>query len=554
MFSYLATTAKSTYAQITLNRVTIAFFLFSFLLSFVQGLLQIFTYSLDSQFSGIVTAIVASAEIPPKNITVLEGRSEHYTLFMCDDIPHGQTPFPCSPIFVSGQSYAEVNATQTAILSQEKSNSVAQDFSNGFTVTTYRDASGVANGVSLSSSSADPIMLSKQCTQTLVYPEQLLANDAREDVTFVFLQIWLFGVSLFAIAKNSVPHLLTALGTRLLIVAWSSYAALYRNYDRQSFFQQILADPGTPCGVQLFPQYFSMRIAYGLADIVLSITGFLFSCLFSWYLLKLYNAASFKTVGAPTHINHIYRWFSAVQACLQLEVFMLMASAGLWTDTLSGTAIKELSQHTTVYDGLIIATSLLVLPWIALGWYSVRKEHKGMMIGFLSIALFLIGGWSIMFYSIVYRWSFITWPYLACFTVVSFILIIASAILGAICWRHFGEGLAEYLHAESALADLGFAPEIFNNDNKDSDPDLEKGFYTYEEIDLPLPTFHAASRPPTPTKSSGLPVPAHSHSRSPSLSSSSQSLTPSTNVGSMTSLTPLRGPPPAYDRNTIQPF
>ena len=39
-----------------------------------------------------------------------------------------------------------------------------------------------------------------------------------------------------------------------------------------------------------------------------------------------------------------------------------------------------------------------------MGWYSIRREMKKMMIVFLAIGFIITSGWAIMFYSIVYRW------------------------------------------------------------------------------------------------------------------------------------------------------
>jgi len=521
MFS-ITTKLKSTYAQITLNRVTVAFFFFSFIHCFSQGILQSFLFSIDSQFAGLVRDIVHAAEIPPNNITFLEGSSHRYTLRMCNNIPHGQSLYPCTVIFQSGVDDVRTGSG-IADFAASESDSVFQDFSQGFAITTYHDADGNASGVKFQSSTADPVLLSKQCTQILVYPQQVLENSVREDMTFIFLQFWLFGVSVFAVAQSSVPHLLTALGTRVLITTWSTYITSFRGHNQETIFQQLVSAPGTPCGVELFPTFFGMRQAYDIADLVLSWSALLLSALLSWNLLKLYNAESFKHVGPPEHINRIYKFFMAVQACLQMEVFVLVTATSLWVDVLANTAISKISAHTTVYDALIIATTVLVLPWIALGWYGVRREQKGLMISFLAIAFFFIAGWGIMFYSIVYRWSFVQWPYLGCFTVASFVLIIASIVLGTICWRNFGKGLAEYLNAEAALADSNFAPEIF----KHSDIEKSAAFYTYDEPDRPMPTFQAP--------------PSQQHSRNTSM----------TNDGARVV---LRGPPPAYDRTTIVPF
>jgi len=138
--------------------------------------------------------------------------------------------------------------------------------------------------------------------------------------------------------------------------------------------------------------------------------------------------------------------------------------------------MRFISDHTAVYYALIISTSILVIPFSVLGWYGVKKESPRMMILFLGIGVYFVVGWSVMFDSQIYRWSFVQWPFMAIYTVASFILIIASAVLGAICWRNFGKGLAQYLHAEAVLASSNFAPGVF-------DKDVEKSgdFYTYNE-------------------------------------------------------------------------
>lgn len=49
-----------------------------------------------------------------------------------------------------------------------------------------------------------------------------------------------------------------------------------------------------------------------------------------------------------------------------------------------------------------------------------------------------------MFYSIVYRWTFMQWPFLGCFTTASLVLLFASTSLGVVCRLNFGKGHAEY--------------------------------------------------------------------------------------------------------------
>lgn len=264
--------------------------------------------------------------------------------------------------------------------------------------------------------------------------------------------------------------------------------ALWREGYYEAKFDELVNTPGSPCSMNMFPEYFQTRKAYEIPDLILSLTALVIASYLSFTLLRVYNAQSFKCVGAPRHIMRIHKFFMAVLACLQLEVFVLVTAMVLWLDVLLNTAIKELSEHTPEYKAVSIITSVLLIPWLMTGWYAIRREMKRMVALFLSIAFILIFGWSIMFYSLVYRWTFVEWPLMACFSVASFILLIASAVLAIICRVNFGKGLAQYIEAEESLASINFAPEVFPHD-------IEKGPIDWEsqekprETGLPIPTY-----------------------------------------------------------------
>jgi hypothetical protein len=523
MFSKLSAVFKSAYAAITLNRVTVAFFVFSLVHCFAQGIVQSLLYSIDTEFVGVVNEIVHASRIPLENMTYLEGSSNHWTLRMCNNIPHGQAQDPCAVVFQSG---IDVNDDPDAVeFDTIASASILEGYTQGFSISTSRDSTNQSTGVTIKFNAAPSVFLSHQCAQILVYPQQVLQNSVREDMTFIFFQFWLLGVSVFAVSRGSIPHMITALGSRFLIAAWSGYIVIYRTKNQAGIFREMVSAPGTPCGVELFPTYLTTRHAYCIADAILSFTGLFLAGLLSWNILKVFKAQSFKRVGAPEHVIRIYKFFMAVQAVLQLEVFVLVVATSLWADVLSRTAISLISAHTPIYNALVIATTVLVIPWIALGWYGVRRERKGLIISFLAVGFFFISGWAIMFYSIVYRWSFVQWPYLGCFTVASFILIFASMALGTICWRNFDKGLAEYLNAEDALADLNFTPEVFQNSDVEKSGEKSKDFYAYDELDFPLATFHSGML-------SGGETMRSDESRIP---------------------TPVRGPPPSYEKPYITP-
>ncbi|KAF9048022.1 hypothetical protein BDZ89DRAFT_1126983 [Hymenopellis radicata] len=432
---------KSCYTRITRNRLTATFFLFGFFHCWAQGIIQSLLYSIDAEYSTLLSKIEHAAHMDPHNHTWLEGTSEHYRLRMCNWIPHLDQNSPVATL-VPNPIFVDSSAPLSNVVIVSKNETQGN------------------------------VTLSMQCTGILTFPAQDLKNNAREDLAFVFLQFWLFILSVVAMVYDSVPHVVAGVMARTLLTAWSAYA-VWRTQSKKEIYQQLIAKPGNPVfgrplshllqgQIELRGESFDCQSM--IPDLVLNVTALYIAGHLSWTLFREYQARSFTTVGAPPKIVRMYRYYLAVQACLQLEVYALIAGMSLWIDQLLNTYIRVISEHTFWYVAVFVFFSALVLPWLILGWYSIRHEKKFLTAIFIFTAFVFFFTECIMFYSQVYRWTFVSWANLACFTVSSMLLIAASFILGIICMRNFGKGLAEYLHAESILESMDFSPEVFEHD------------------------------------------------------------------------------------------
>ncbi len=95
----------SQYLRITLNYVTLSFFLFSFSHCFAQGILQSFLYTADDTWGSLTSQIVARANVNPIVFPQFTGRHGNYSLELCNRAPFGGLPgVPCVPFFTAGQS------------------------------------------------------------------------------------------------------------------------------------------------------------------------------------------------------------------------------------------------------------------------------------------------------------------------------------------------------------------------------------------------------------------------------------------------------------------
>jgi len=180
-----------------------------------------------------------------------------------------------------------------------------------------------------------------------------------------------------------------------------------------------------------------------------------------------------KALALQRESSKCTEFFLAFFVCLQLSAFSLVTAMSLWINELMYGAIALISTSSTVYHGLFIASTTLLLPWTTMGWIAVRREKQKLMAGFLIMGFFFIVSWAVMFYSLVFRWTFTSWPFFASLTVVGFVDIVVSCTLGVICWRNFDKGLAHYLYAEEILEKDKFQPGVFTND----DGDVEKASF-----------------------------------------------------------------------------
>ncbi|TRM67554.1 hypothetical protein BD626DRAFT_564481 [Schizophyllum amplum] len=466
-FPRMKASVRSACAHIALNRTTRAFFALSVIYCIAQGVLQAFMYALDGEYAALAGGVTKAAGMPPRNVTDLHGSPGALRLEMCSDLPG-----PCEDIFRSGETLnmdgmLESHADGLTVgldLPRHLPLIFVPMFGIGADNTTVR-------GVQITSASEPGIsvFLNERCAQTVVYLRQHMDHAKAEDLTLIFLQLWLLAISLFALLKDSVPHILGVLAARALITGWSAYA-VWRTLHQRAVFYELLVAPGTPCTVDFFPSYFNTRVGYEIADLVLMGSALLIAAYLSWHMLRLYSAQTFKCLGAPKGIMRINKLFMAVLACLQLEVFVQVTGMGLWADQLFNTGIKDISEHTVLYETLIVASAILLIPWIMLGWYAIRREMKRAVLLFLFLGFLYLFAWVLMFYSVTYRWLFVSWPFLGAFTVASVLLIVASIVLAIICRLHFDRGLRQYLQAESTLARAEFAPDNFSFDTRADKP------------------------------------------------------------------------------------
>jgi hypothetical protein len=465
---------KAALQQVLLTRVTAAFFVFSLLVCFTQGIMNALLFSIDLQYDTLVHGIIQTAAFPKPEIDYLAGNVGSLVLRACNDIPYYERQETnCTQVY-------PIESSEGTVFRRSDQNQTDDD-RNPFTQVIHRSEFGslkvresaggsdAPKAVTLSYPNGTIVSLVPGCTRSLLHSEKVLRNSKREEIVIVALQFWIFGMSLIAIIQSSVPHTIAVLVARILMTAWSAFT-FWRSQRNSSIFKELFISPKTYCRLDLgFTDYFNDRIAYQIPDTILNCSGLLISAYMSWTLLKTFHETKLMRVGAPDAVLNLYKYFMAVLVCLQLGGFFLMSALGLWADQLFSVFLNTISEHSAIYKTLIVFTTIVVVPIGAMGWVSIKRENRKLMAVFLALLFVLLAGWGCMFGSQVWRWTFMDWPMLAALNVASLILIAASMILGGICWLNFGKGLGHYLYVQDMLASFNFSHGIFKSNHDDDD-------------------------------------------------------------------------------------
>ncbi|KAH9982015.1 hypothetical protein BJV74DRAFT_989202 [Russula compacta] len=507
---------KSIYLRITLNRVTVAFFLFSFVHCFAQASLQSFLFSTDDAWGSVTSNIVANAHISSTIFAEHTGRNGQYALELCDEVPVlGGEPNPCEHFFTAGQAdpitipsrflppgspagagEQDISSPPLNTVGQSNATSALWVLSGGppfdIRVDSQPRSDGLSNVIITLGDGSKSVTLDPVCTFSLLYPQVKLSQARREELSLIGSQFWFFGLAVFALVFESIPHIFALFFARLLATGWSTYA-LWHMMNIHDRLQHLIGDPGTPCHLDVYDSYFAKRLAFQIADLVLHWDALFISTYLSWRLYKKYRTHTFTRVGPPKDILRMYAYFLAVLVSIQLSCFLLVNAMALWVDQLLHGAIKSLSSHTPVYDSTFIVTAVLLIPWLMMGWCSVRREWRRLTWAFLAVAFTFIFAWSMMFYSRVYRFTFVDWPFFGCVTVSSFVALVSSTGFAFVCLRNYDKGLAEWLYVEQSFGRDDFDPDTFSTDviEKEWNPNADRASI----YKLPLPEFLRDDRP-----------------------------------------------------------
>lgn len=332
------------------------------------------------------------------------------------------------------------------------------------------------------------VVLDHRCLVSLNWPAAALDNTKREDIVFIAFQFWVLGISIVAILNESIPHIIASLFTHMVATGWGVFQIVHTNQFRSSFSRLIT---NGACGVNILPTYWGPRRVAEIASLALNAFALLIAVILSWRLTKAFGWRTFKRLGASMKIRTQYRAVLILSITIQLAFFFIVASAGLWLDQLINGVISQITEQKVACEVVTILILALLIPWLALGWISVRKEKRTLMGVFLGMSFLYLANWGAMFVGASFRWTFLEWRFFSLMASASVALTLSALITGIVCRMGFGQGLPEHLSETRHMED---EDTLFSPPEQDDASEISIEKVEFPPLGYPVPTFSATFR------------------------------------------------------------
>ncbi|TFK26144.1 hypothetical protein FA15DRAFT_703125 [Coprinopsis marcescibilis] len=276
---------------------------------------------------------------------------------------------------------------------------------------------------------ADSSIVSEECALSLSWLEDGLHDASREDIALLLSNLWMLTIGVFAESPWDIQH--------------QDTGRINPGLDpkRISPTSRTVIVP-RPCqGQDFLGKWWEESLAHAIPIVVLNGIGIIFLGFFTWKLYHVYSTQTFSRVGASPIVHRMYKVLLLFSAGLHLSMFFSIVSAGLWISKMTHGNIREFAHHRHTYTAVFAVFILAIIPWVIMGWVSVRKEARKRFWVFVGMSVLLVSFSSFMF----------------------------SSAFGLLCRINFGKGLSGFLDVSEALEGADFTPVNFSHYNEKRD-------------------------------------------------------------------------------------
>ncbi|KAH8120479.1 hypothetical protein DFH11DRAFT_66333 [Phellopilus nigrolimitatus] len=306
------------------------------------------------------------------------------------------------------------------------------------------------------------------CPMIASYSTNLFRDNRMEDVVFVVIHAYLLFVTVYAIARESIPHIVVIFSIRFLSAIWSLSRFIETIAVKKSLGRLVHA---ASCPSDFFgPKFFENRHIFEGLLLCSSTFMIILEAFLATKLGRVYFKRPWRVVQVSNEMQKMYKLLLGFSVVVQISALIFPTTMALWIDQIMNTWYSHATgNHIVLFRSFSIVLTILLPPWIAIGWYSLRREWPRATIVFLAFGAAFLGCLLALPFSPMFRWTFTTWWFFGMIFTATVVLFVATLVLAVLCRRNFGKNLDHYLLVQSRLSDRDFAHDHFEEDAKPFD-------------------------------------------------------------------------------------
>ena len=338
------------------------------------------------------------------------------------------------------------------------------------------------------------------------------------------------GMSCVAVLYQSIPHVWAIFVTHIIAALWSAfqlwstrafkarYSGLINDHNLD-----LLRGRGACAGQDMLPAYFNPRMNAELASAVFNFVSVFTSGYLAYRLIYVFGWNTFKHIGASVVIHKVHKLILTLTILIQLSLFNIVVSVVrpllvhldcseirclgamdrpiVFVRSSLSTMLTSCSWSSSglfgryaTFLGLYRAWNIVILigliPWLTLGWFSVRREWRHRMLVFNILSAFFLMSWlgmhlpvcftrrligfTAVILSSTWRLTFLNWRFFSIIQVVAFASCLLTFVFGILCRVFcFKEQLPQYPNpTDATVHDFKCAPHVQSDTEKVAFPGL----------------------------------------------------------------------------------
>lgn len=206
---------------------------------------------------------------------------------------------------------------------------------------------------------------------------------AWENRVFTTFQVWQFLMVISSVLNRNTIQIIAVALTNIAVAIYSVVQTI-ESVVMHTHLTEALYNGQCLHWDELQQTYrlYSFQIPMSAVNVVFTlITLFL-----SYKLYRLFGWKIYQTIGGSYEMHHIYKVFLVFSTLLQLDLFFLIAQAGVWirVQMIIAADADMIALTPEWYQIAHQVGTGLIAPWLLLGWWSAYAESKVLMGLFLA--------------------------------------------------------------------------------------------------------------------------------------------------------------------------